>query len=81
METGLCKDGLIVGVRQSIKALAKGGVTKAFVADDADGVVTKEFINGCIEKRIEIIHYKTMDDLGKDCGIEIGASVACQIKK
>jgi len=51
-----------------------------FVADDAEKKVTKEIVELCNSKQIQIIHVNTMEDLGKACGIDINAAVAALLK-
>lgn len=80
LETGLDRGNLIVGARQSMKALVKGKVTEVYMADDSDEFIRKEFIRECRAREIKITHYISMVELGRDCGIEIGAAVACSIK-
>jgi ribosomal protein L7Ae-like RNA K-turn-binding protein len=41
----------------------------------------KEFQNICREKGLEVIRFDTMKELGRYCGIDIGASAACQLKQ
>ena len=66
----------IVGYKQSIKAVEAGIVKKAFVAKDADAKVTDQFEYFCKEHAVSIEYVESMKDLGKACGIDVGASVA-----
>lgn len=72
---------MVVGLRQSLKALKNDMVTRAFMAEDAQPGVLEEFQTLCDEKGVEIIRFDTMKELGRYCGIDIGASAACQVKK
>ncbi len=80
METELDKNKLIVGVRQSMKALINRKATEAYMAEDSDEFIQKDFIRECAAGDISVIRYATMAELGRACGIEIGAAVACRIK-
>ena len=80
METGLDRENLIVGARQSMKALLNGKVTEVYMADDSDEFIRNDFIRECTAREINIVHYASMAELGRDCGIEIKAAVACRIK-
>jgi len=80
LETVIDRDNLIVGARQSMKALVNGKVSEVYMADDSDEFIKKDFIKECSARSIDIIRYGTMAELGRDCGIEIGAAVACRTK-
>lgn len=78
METVIDRKNLIVGARQSMKALMNGKVKELYMADDSDEFITKDFVRECAARDINIIHYDTMMELGKSCGIEVGTAVACR---
>lgn len=80
METVLDREKLIVGARQSMKALVNGRVSEVYMAEDSDEFIKKDFIRECSVKSINIVRYGTMAELGRACGIEIGAAVACRTK-
>lgn len=80
METVIDRDNLIVGARQSMKALVNGKVSEVYMAEDSDEFIKNDFIRECEARSIKIIRYKSMAELGRDCGIEIGAAVACKAK-
>ena len=81
MDTVIDRKNLIVGARQSMKALMSGRVNEVYMADDSDEFIRKNFIRECTARDINIIHYDTMMELGKNCGIEIGAAIACRTVK
>lgn len=66
----------IVGAKQVKRALNSLTVELVFIADDAEKKVTNEIVELCNSKQIQIVHVKTMDCLGKACGIGINAAVA-----
>jgi large subunit ribosomal protein L7A len=70
----------IVGAKQVKRALNSSNVEVVFVADDAEKKVTKDIIELCNTKQIQIIHVDTMEDLGEACGIDINAAVAALLK-
>jgi len=81
LETVLNKGKLIVGARQSMKALINEIVSEVYMAEDSDEFIKKDFIKECEARDINIIRYETKAELGRDCGIEIGAAVACRLAK
>jgi large subunit ribosomal protein L7A len=76
--TELKRDKLIVGARQSMKALVNGNVSEVYMAEDSDEFIKNDFIRECSARDINIVRYRTKAELGRDCGIEIGAAVACR---
>ena len=74
-------DKKIVGAKQTLKAVKSGAVKAVYVATDADVRVTKSVIEACNENNIEIIYVETMQKLGIMCSIEVGAAIACALKK
>ena len=78
LETVKDRGNMIVGARQSMKALKNGNVFEVYVAEDSDEFIKNDFIRECTARSINIVRYETMAELGRDCGIEIGAAVACR---
>jgi len=66
----------IVGIKQATKAVEAGKAKKAFVAKDADSKVIDPFIQLCNDKSVLIEYTDTKKELGKACGIDVGAAVA-----
>jgi len=64
-----------VGVKQTQRALEKGLVYRVYLADDADAHVLRLVMEICQQTNVEMIHVESMADLGKACGIEVGAAV------
>jgi large subunit ribosomal protein L7A len=65
---------LIVGTKQTIKALKNGEVKEVVVADDADHRVTFKVIQTAKELQVPVTKVDSMKKLGKACGIEVGAA-------
>jgi len=76
MLTELTTDNKLVGLKQSLRAVEGGKVKKVFLAEDADSKVRLPIIKACEKKNVEIEPVPAMADLGKACGINIGAAVA-----
>ena len=68
-----------VGAKQSAKAVKAGNARLAFVSEDADPMLTEQFARLCADAGVEIIRVPTMAELGKACGIEVGAAIAVSI--
>ena len=70
----------VVGVKQSTKAVESGQAEKAFIADEAAPSVTEPFARLCEKNGVPCEHVDTLKNLGKACGISVGASVAVLLK-
>ena len=66
----------VVGIKQLRKSLKDGLVVKAFAAENADPRLTDPIAEVCRETGVELIWVPTMAELGKACGISVGASAA-----
>lgn len=67
-----------VGIKQVLKAVKEGLVEKVYIGQDAEEHVLAELISACEENKITLIKIKTMAELGKMSGIDIGASAAAE---
>ena len=66
----------VVGIKQLRKSLRDGQVTRAFVAQNADPRLTEPLMEECSRLGVELILVPTMAELGKACGISVGAAAA-----
>jgi large subunit ribosomal protein L7A len=71
---------LTIGTKQTKKAIEQGKVTEVIVANDADPQVTYPIISLCKERGIAVTRVDSMKQLGKACGIEVGAATAAILK-
>ena len=69
-----------IGIKQSLKAVENKTAKVVFIAMDADEKITGDLKKLCLANNIEIMYADTMKQLGKDCGIEVGASAVCILK-
>lgn len=67
-----------VGIKQVLKAAKECETKKVYIGEDAEEHVLTELIKTCKDNDIEIVKIKTMAELGKLAGIEIGASAAAE---
>lgn len=70
----------IVGIKQLKKALAAGQAAKVFLAMDADPKLTAPIVETCQSGGVPLEQVPTMAELGRACGIEVGAAVAALLK-
>lgn len=69
-----------VGIKQSTKALNQDKVKTLFIAEDADNHLIQNMKRIANEKNVEVISVDSMKELGKACGIDVGAAVAAVLK-
>lgn len=69
----------VVGFKQSLKAIKTGGVNTVYIAKDADLKIYDQIKSAAEENSLEIILIDTMKELGKLCGIDVGAATAVTI--
>lgn len=66
-----------IGIKQTLKAVENKTARVVFIARDADAKVTGPLKDLCMSGNVEIVYADTMKQLGKACGIEVGASAVC----
>jgi len=64
----------VVGVKQTVKSIKNGNAKTVYVANDADEKFIQPVIQLAQENSIEIININSMKELGKLCGIDVGAA-------
>ncbi len=70
----------VVGIKQSKKAVYDGFAHSAFVARDADPDIIDPFSRLCEKNCVDVVYVDTMEELGRACGINVGAAVAVLLK-
>lgn len=65
-----------MGRRETEKRLARGECERAYVARDADPRIVADVVRLATDTGVEIVWVDTMRELGRACGIDVGASVA-----
>lgn len=71
---------LAVGKKQLKKAVLAGSAQAVFLAENADPGLTQPLAELCREADIHITWVPTMAELGKACGIEVGAAAAAVLQ-
>ena len=75
----LAKGKFVVGIKQLKKALKNGNATCVFLACNADPAITEPIAALCRQMSVDCAWVKSMADLGKACGIEVGAAAAAAV--
>ena len=71
---------VLVGVKQSRRALKDGLVKTAYLAQDVEDSVRIPLEELCAEQGVSVEWVSTMQELGASCGISVGAAVAVVLR-
>ena len=75
----LREEKLVVGAKQLRKAIQSGRAQRVFLAENADPAITEPIVLMCQERSIPYTWVPAMADLGRACGIEVGAAAAATV--
>ena len=70
---------VVVGTKQLKKALVNGRARYIFLAENADPAITDPIAELCGQNNIQIAWVPSMSELGRACGIEVGAAAAAVV--
>ena len=73
------KHKMVVGAKQLRKAMQGGRANRVYLAKNADPAITEPIEAMCLQYHVEYAWVPTMLDLGKACGIEVGAAAAAAV--
>ena len=76
----ISRSKMVVGARQLRKALENGRAKRVYLAEEADPAITEPIALMCQKYHIDCAWVPNMLDLGKACGIEVGAAAAASVK-
>ena len=77
--TELSKSKIVVGSKQLKKAVVVGRARYVFLAENADPALTEPIAEMCSQHNIQITWVRSMAELGRACGIEVGAAAAAVV--
>ena len=70
---------MIVGSKQLRKALASGRARRVYLAENADPAITEPIEAMCRIHNVECVWVCSKAELGRACGIEVGAAAAAAV--
>ena len=70
---------VVVGAKQLRKAFLKNTVRWVFLAENADPAITEPIVVQCKQNSVPYTWVASMADLGRACGIEVGAAAAAAV--
>lgn len=71
---------IVVGTRQTTKAVESGAALVVYVADDAEEKVVAPLVQSCEAKGIRVCRVASMAEIGRACSIKVGAATAAVIE-
>lgn len=75
----LTRQNMVVGAKQIRKALQNGRANRVYLAQNADPAITEPLEALCLQYHIDYAWVPNKLDLGKACGIEVGAAAAAAL--
>ena len=72
----ISRQKMVVGAKQLRKALQSGRAKRVYLAGNADPAITEPIEAMCEQYHIDFAWVPSMLDLGRACGIEVGAAAA-----
>ena len=66
----------VIGMKQVLRGVEAGRVATVLVAEDAEPRVRDKILACCAANGVETVSYPSMRELGKVCGIAVGAACA-----
>lgn len=72
----LSRQNVVVGAKQLRKALNRGCARRVYLARNADPALTEPLAVLCQQNSVEFTWVRSMNELGRACGIEVGAATA-----
>ena len=79
MPSELTNSAKVVGVKQVRRALNAGRAKRIYLAQDADPQITRPLVEQAGAQGVEAVWLGSMKELGRACGIAVGAAVAAII--
>ncbi len=70
-----------VGIKQTKKAVEKGEAKLVFLAKDAEQHIFNPLLTLCQQMKVPYELVDTMTELGKSCGIQVGAAAAAILEE
>ena len=71
---------LKTGFKEVLKSMEKNLVEKLFIAEDSSASIRDRLKDAATKNHCNVFYTETMKELGKLCGIDVGASCAAVLK-
>lgn len=71
----------VIGIKQTTKAIKSGEAQTVYIAKDAEDNVVKPVVSLAFEHSLEVVYVESMKELGRLCGIDVGAASVAMLKE
>jgi len=71
---------VVVGTKQTVRALKEGNAREVVIAEDADKVIIDKIVEAAKEANVPVTKVDSMKKLGKACKIQVGAAAVAIIR-
>lgn len=71
---------MVVGVKQVVRAIDASKAEIVYIATDVDVRIGEPLIERCVEANVKFERAGSMIELGRACGIHVGAAAAAVLK-
>ncbi|NNU85095.1 50S ribosomal protein L7ae-like protein [Geobacillus sp. BMUD] len=71
---------IVIGTKQTIRALKEGKAAEVIVAEDADLPIIEKVTAAANEANVPVIKVDSMKKLGKACKIQVGAAAVAILR-
>lgn len=78
-EGGKLSGRVVIGTKQTMKAVEQGRAAEVMVAQDADPRMVTRIVQLCGQRGVKLTRADSMRTLGRMCGIEVGAAMAALV--
>lgn len=68
------KSKLIIGTKQTVKAISQGKISEVFIAEDAEEHIKTKVVEVATKQKTEITFVDSKKKLGEACQIDVDAS-------
>lgn len=76
LQSGLAR----IGMKQTMKSVELDEAVLVYVAQDADPRMLKRIEQLCMQRNVPVTFVDSMGNLGKACGIGVGAAMAAIVR-
>jgi large subunit ribosomal protein L7A len=71
---------IVVGTKQTVRALKEGKALEVIIAEDADPSIVDKVMEAAKEANVPITKVDSMKKLGKACKIQVGAAAVAILR-
>lgn len=71
---------VVVGTKQTVRALKEGNAREVVIAEDADRAIIDKIVEAAREANVPVTKVDSMKKLGKACKIQVGAATVAIIR-